>query len=61
MLEHGVFELLARLFHIGPTREAGERIPWALLTTEQRDVMTGEVVAMLSGFGGAFYAANSRA
>jgi hypothetical protein len=58
-MEHDVFEPLAGLVHVGATREVGERIRWGLLTTEQRDVMTGEVVAMLSGFGGAFYAANS--
>jgi hypothetical protein len=57
-MEHDPVELLARLVHVNTTGEAGERIPWAQLTTEQRDAMTSEAVAMLGGFGGTSYPTN---
>ena len=57
-MEHDPIELLARLVHVNTTGEAGERIPWAQLTTEQRDAMTNQAVAMLSGSGGTSYPTN---
>ncbi len=47
-MEHGPLELLARLIHVGATGDAGERVPWAELSTGQREAMTSEAVAMLS-------------
>jgi hypothetical protein len=57
-MEHGPLELLARLVHVGATGDAGERVPWAELSTGQRDAMTSEAVAVLSGLGRASYPTN---
>lgn len=57
-MEHDPLELLARLVHVGATGDAGQRIPWTQLSTGQRDVVTSEAVAMLSGFGRTSYPTN---
>lgn len=57
-MEHDPLELLARLVHVSTTGNAGQRIPWAELSTGQRDTMTSEAVAMLSGFGRTSYPTN---
>ncbi len=57
-MEHDPLELLARLVHVSATGDAGERVPWAELSTGQRDAMTSEAVAMLSGLGGTSYPTN---
>ncbi len=54
-MEHDPLKLLARLVHVGASGEAGERVPWAQLSTRQREAMTSEAVAMLSGFGRTSY------
>ena len=54
-MKHDPIELLARMAHVHATGEAGERVPWALLAAERREARTNEVVAMLSGLGGASY------
>lgn len=57
-MEHGPLELLARLVHVSATGDADDRVPWAELSTRQRDAMTSEAVAMLSGFGRTSYPTN---
>jgi hypothetical protein len=57
-MEHDPLELLARLVHVTATGEAGERLHWAQLSTEQRDAMTSKAVAMLSGLGRMSYPTN---
>ena len=57
-MEHDPLELLARLVHVSATGEICERVPWAQLSTAQRDAMTSEAVAMLSGFGRMSYPTN---
>ena len=57
-MEHDPIELLARMAHVHATGEAGERIPWALLSVEQRDARTHEAAAMLGGLGGTSYPTN---
>jgi hypothetical protein len=57
-MKHDAIELLARMAHVHATGEAGERIPWALLTAEQRDARTHEAVSMLSGLGRTSYPTN---
>lgn len=54
-MKHDPIELLARMAHVHATGEAGERVPWTLLAAERREARTNEVVAMLSGLGGASY------
>ena len=51
-------ELLARMAHVHATGEAGERVPWALLASEQRDARTHEAAAMLTGLGRTSYPTN---
>ena len=57
-MKHDPIELLARLAHVHATGEAGERIPWALLAVEQREVRTHEAAAMLKGLGRTSYPTN---
>ena len=57
-MKHDAIELLARMAHVHATGEAGERIPWALLTAERRDARTHEAVSMLSGLGRTSYPTN---
>ncbi len=57
-MEHDPLELLARLVHVSATGETGERIPWSQLSTGQRDAMTSEAVALLSGLGRTSYPTN---
>ena len=57
-MEHDPLELLARLVHVSATGEICERVPWAQLSTGQRDTMTSEAVAMLSGLGRTSYPTN---
>ena len=57
-MEHDPIELLARMAHVHATGEAGERVPWALLASEQRDARTHEAAAMLGGLGGTSYPTN---
>ena len=51
-------ELLARMAHVHATGDAGERVPWTLLTVEQRDTRTHEAAAMLKGLGRTSYPTN---
>ena len=57
-MTHDPIELLARMAHVHATGEAGERIPWALLSVEQRDTRTHEAASMLGGFGRTSYPTN---
>jgi hypothetical protein len=57
-MKHDPIELLARMAHVHATGEAGERIPWTLLTLEQREARTREAVAMLGGLGRTSYPTN---
>ena len=57
-MKHDAIELLARMAHVHAAGEAGERIPWALLTAEQRDARIHEAVSMLSGLGRTSYPTN---
>ncbi len=57
-MTHDPIELLARMAHVHATGEAGERIPWALLSVEQRDARTHEAAAMLKGLGRMSYPIN---
>ena len=57
-MTHEPIELLARMAHVHATGEAGERIPWALLSVEQRDARTHEAASMLGGLGRTSYPTN---
>ena len=57
-MTHDPIELLARMAHVHATGEAGERIPWALLTLEQRAARTREAAALLGGLRRTFYPTN---
>ena len=57
-MRHDPIEMLARLAHVHATGEAGERIPWTLLTVEQREARTHEAAAMLKGLGRTSYPIN---
>ena len=57
-MKHDPIELLARMAHVHATGEAGERIPWTLLTLEQREARTREAAAMLGGLGRTSYPTN---
>ena len=57
-MTHDPIELLARMAHVHATEEAGERIPWALLSVEQRDARTHEAASMLGGLGRTSYPTN---
>ena len=57
-MKHDPIELLARMARVHATGEAGERIPWALLSVERRDARTHEAAAMLGGLGRTSYPTN---
>ena len=57
-MKHDPIELLARMAHIHATGEAGERIPWARLAPERREVRTHEAASMLNGLGRTSYPTN---
>ena len=57
-MKHDAIELLARMAHVHAAGEAGERIPWAVLASEQRHARTHEAAAMLGGLGRTSYPTN---
>ncbi len=57
-MRHDPIELLARMAHVHATGDAGERVPWTLLTVEQRESRTHEAAAMLGGLGRTSYPTN---
>ena len=57
-MTHDPIELLARMAHVHASGEAGERIPWTLLTVEQREARTHEAASMLGGLGRTSYPTN---
>ena len=57
-MTHDPIEPLARMAHVHATGDAGERVPWALLTADRREARTHEAAAMLDGLGRTSYPTN---